>query len=339
MTGFFAEERPLAAGREAGAAPTQQAGGVHLVGHGLGRHRERLAQSLVAAGGEIPLQRVRVVVPEPRRDDFGGFGDRHQDAPSPVFAAGFCHGRRFGPRGLRLGHGGPLVRDRRPVGFEPHCPAHPHQGAVRGHGVLECPAAQVGQQPVEALRRLAADVAVVDLHARRAVAVGQALGLLQGEHAVGRRAAGPHPERRLRVLEELLGATQQAGDVRADRHHVGAHRLGVQHVVERRRAPHLGRGHPDELGDLAHGLGTQPAVLLLGQVAQRDQRRARLGVESDQSPRLLQQIGRQVAHRSTSPMTGSTDEITATASAMSPPRNKTGSACRLTKLGPRMCIR
>ena len=64
--------------------------------------------------------------------------------------------------------------------------------------------------------------------------------------------------------------------------HVGADRLGVQHVVEAGGAAHLGRGHAAQLGDLGHGLGAQPAVLLLGQVAQRDQRGARLGVERDQ---------------------------------------------------------
>ena len=46
-----------------------------------------------------------------------------------------------------------------------------------------------------------------------------------------------------------------------------------------------------------------------------------------------------VAHRSTSPMTGSMVEHTATASASRPPRIMRGRPCRLTKLGPRMCIR
>ena len=102
---------------------------------------------------------------------------------------------------------------------------------------------------------------------------------------------------------------------------------------------HLGWGDAHQVGDLAHGLGAQPAVLLLRQVAEGDQGRARLGVQRDQVLRLRQEVGREVAHRSTSPMTGSTDEITATASAIMPPRSNTGKAWRLTKLGPRMCIR
>ena len=50
-------------------------------------------------------------------------------------------------------------------------------------------------------------------------------------------------------------------------------------------------------------------------------------------------VGQARHQRSTSPMIGSTDEMTAMASAMSPPRSSAGSDCRLTKLGARMCMR
>ena len=46
-----------------------------------------------------------------------------------------------------------------------------------------------------------------------------------------------------------------------------------------------------------------------------------------------------VAHRSTSPMTGSTVEMTVTVSDMVPPRINSGTACKLVKLGARVCIR
>ena len=210
---------------------------------------------------------------------------------------------------------------------------------MRRHRVGESARTQVADEPVEALGCLRPDVAVVDLDARRAVAVGQALGLLEREHAVDRRAAGAHPERRLGVLQQLERAVEQAGDVGAERHDVGAHRLGVQHVVEGGGPLHLGRRHAAQLGDLGHGLGPQPAVLLLRQVAQRDEGRARLRVEVDELPGPGHDVGAEVAQRSTSPITGSTEEMTATASAISPPRSSSGSACRLTKLGPRMCIR
>ncbi len=186
---------------------------------------------------------------------------------------------------------------------------------------------------------LRADVAVVDLHTDHLVAVGQALGLVQREDAVGRRPAGPHPERTLGVLEELERATEETGDVGAHGDHVGADRLEVQHVVEAGGSLHLGGRHTAELGDVVHRLGGQPPVLCLSQVAERDQGRARLGVERDEVVGLRPGVRVEVAHRSTSPMTGSTEEMTATASAIIAPRRSSGSACRLTKLGARMCIR
>ena len=65
-------------------------------------------------------------------------------------------------------------------------------------------------------------------------------------------------------------------------HHVLPDGLGVQHVVEGGGALHLGRGDAAELADLGHRLGAQPAVLLLGQMAQRDERGAPLGVQRDE---------------------------------------------------------
>ena len=171
-------------------------------------------------------------------------------------------------------------------------------------------------------------------------------------------AAAADAQRVFGVLQQLGGAAQQAGDVRADGDHVAAHRLGVEHVVERRGPEDLAGGHPDQAGDVHHGLGGEPAVLLLGQVAQRDEGRAGLGVERDELPGPGHDVGRQVTgcgggergaaggghggglgHRSTSPITGSMVEQTTTASASRPPRIMTGMPCRLTKLGPRMCIR
>jgi hypothetical protein len=60
-----------------------------------------------------------------------------------------------------------------------------------------------------------------------------------------------------------------------------AHRLALEHLVERRGAQHLGRCDADELGDVLHGLLAEVTVLLLRQVQERDQRRAALGVAGD----------------------------------------------------------
>ncbi len=79
----LAQHRPLAPGREAGAAPAQQAGRVDLGRHRLGRHGQGLAQPGVATGGEVALQREGVLVAEACRDDLGGVGDGHQAFFSP----------------------------------------------------------------------------------------------------------------------------------------------------------------------------------------------------------------------------------------------------------------
>ena len=84
------------------------------------------------------------------------------------------------------------------------------------HVAIEPPRTQVVDQGVEALGRLAREVAVVDLHARGDRAGGDALDVLEGEHAVGRGRTGTHAERALGVLEEFAGARQQARDVGAD---------------------------------------------------------------------------------------------------------------------------
>ena len=97
---------------------------------------------------------------------------------------------------------------------------------------VEAPGPQVVDQAVEALRGDVAEEPVVHLQTRGPAAVGHALGLLQGEHPVGRGGPGPDAQGLLRVVEQLVGAAQHAGDVGAHRHHVGPHRLGVEHVVE-----------------------------------------------------------------------------------------------------------
>ena len=222
--------------------------------------------------------------------------------------------------------------------------------------------AELFDQAVEALGRLGPHEPVVDLYARGPIAVGQALRLFQGDGAVGGGAAGVDPEGGRGVVQELESPVEQTGDVGTHRHQVGAHRFGVQHVVEGGGAEHLGRGDADQGGDVGHGLGGEPTVLLLGHVAEGDEGRAGFGVQGDGLPGPLEEVAGQVggprrgrgggppaglhglrglrpAHRSTSPITGSMVEQTATASASRPPRIMTGRAWRLTKLGPRMCIR
>ena len=123
------------------------------------------------------------------------------------------------------------ARPRRP-GRQAHGALDPVQCPVCRHAVAETASAQVRDQGVEPLGVERAEEAVVHLHARGVVAARQALGLLKGELAVGCRLTDGDPQRGLRVVEDLVGAGEHAGDVRANGDHVAAHRLGVEHVVE-----------------------------------------------------------------------------------------------------------
>ena len=62
------------------------------------------------------------------------------------------------------------------------------------------------------------------------------------------------------------------------------HRLEVEHVVEGRGASHVGAVVvAGELGDLGDALLTEVAVLLLGEVQQRQHRRTRRGYSATTS--------------------------------------------------------
>ena len=115
-------------------------------------------------------------------------------------------------------------------------------------------------------------VAIVDLQARGLGARCDALDVFDREHAVGSGAAGLDPQRLLGMGEEFLAAEQLAGEVGAHIDHVRAHRVEFEHLVERARALHLGRRGVGELGDLTHGVVGDPALLLLREMQQRDER-------------------------------------------------------------------
>ena len=128
------------------------------------------------------------------------------------------------------------------------------------------------------------------------------------------------------VLEEFFSAGQEAGDVGADSDDVLADRLEVVHVVKGGGATHVGGRRAGEFGHLGDALIAEVAVLLLGQVKQRQHGRAGSGVEGDQFFGALAQIVTKMAHRSTSPMIGSIEEMTVMASETDPPRIMKGTA-------------
>ena len=93
------------------------------------------------------------------------------------------------------------------------------------------------------------------------------------------------------MLEQLPRAEQLAGDVGADVDAVAADRLELEHLVEGGRAEHLGRRDAEQLGDVGHGVVGDVAVLLLGEVQQRDQRRLRPREAADDLARPMSDVG------------------------------------------------
>ena len=96
--------------------------------------------------------------------------------------------------------------------------------------------------------------------------------------------------------------------------------LEVEHVVERRDRMAVGGRQLERVGDLADRLGREPAVLLLREPQRRDRRRARaLGEAVAQRPAI--RVEERRAHRSTSPMTVSSEPTIAIMSATSASRH------------------
>ena len=138
--------------------------------------------------------------------------------------------------------------------------------------------------------------------------------------AVLGRLAGAAAELVLERLEHALRADERARDVRADLDDVLADRLEVEHVVEGRDRLAVGGRQVERVGDLAERLGRQPAVLLLREAQRRDHgRRRAVRVLLAHLLDLVVERGR--AHRSTSPITVSSEPTIAIMSAISASRH------------------
>src|SRR4029453_8290735 len=101
-------------------------------------------------------------------------------------------------------------------------------------------------------------------HHRRVVAGREALLLaLEEELPVRRRLAGLDAEVLLDGRDDLVGATEHAADIGADRDMNAAGGLRLEHRVEARDLVDLDRRQPDVRGDRVHELGREPAVVLV----------------------------------------------------------------------------
>ena len=201
------------------------------------------------------------------------------------------------------------------------------------HGFLSAAELLDDRRHVLGSNRLA--IAVVDGHDGGPAAAAGALDRAQRHLAVVGRLAGADAELRLERLQHLLGADERAGDVRADLDQVLPDRLQMVHVVEGRDR-HAVRGRlVERLRDLAERLGREPAVALLREPQRRQRRRARDRIERAHLLDLVVQR----AHRSTSPMTASSEPTIAIRSATAASVMQVAVACSAAKDGARNLTR
>ena len=224
---------PLAAGREGRAAATEQARRGDLGDDRLAAHRERLRQSLEAAG--------RPVVGEARRVDAADPGEQ-AEVPGPACGTIDVMGGSGSAPAAVAGPGDGVVEpsddaervDRRRLN-------------VRGSSsaTVNSAAGARSQRPRQGLRNQAA-------------------------RAVAGRLAG-RAERALEGGAGLLGAGQPAGDVVADVGHERRSLLRGEQGVERGDAVRLGRRHGQAAADVAEGRLADPADPCLHRVECRQQ--------------------------------------------------------------------
>ena len=162
-----------------------------------------------------------------------------------------------------LGEAGQLAGDALEVG---------ERGAAGGQRLLA--AAQGRDQLAGALDVLLVVELVVDGDHRRVVAGGQALGVLEGDRAVGGGLVVVDAEVVAERVHDPLAAEHAAQRVGADADQVPAGRAALVHRVEGRDRADLGLGQAELLGAERDALGRDVALHRLHQVQHRQQRRA-----------------------------------------------------------------
>ena len=144
------------------------------------------------------------------------------------------------------------------------------------------------------------------------------------------------PRSTLERLDDLLRADDCARDVRAHLDEMLADRCQVELVVERGDRVHVRRRLVECVGYLADHVGREPAVLGLREPQRRQHRALRVG-------RILRALGLdrvvEGAHRSTSPITVSSEPTIAIMSAISASVMHVAVACSATNDGARNLTR
>ena len=150
-----------------------------------------------------------------------------------------------------------------------------------------------------------------------------------------------NPELLAGVLVQLVAIVQQATDVGADLDVILAQRLGVQHGVVGHHFVDLQRRHANARGDFVDQFLGHRADFVLRVHQHRNHRGTlpsrRIALQHFVKPGF--KLRRKCHYLSVSPSTKSMLPMAAITSAIRVPSTILGTACRLPKLGVRMCTR
>ena len=143
------------------------------------------------------------------------------------------------------------------------------------------------------------------------------------------------------MFPQLVAIVEQATDIGADLHVVFPQRLAVQHGVIREHLVHLQRGHAHALRHLLDQLLGDVAHFILRVEQHRNHGRALapLGIALEKLRKSGFELWRKGHQRSVSPSTKSMLPMEAITLAIMIPSTILGTACKLPKLGVRMCTR
>src|SRR5690625_4508423 len=234
-------------------------------------------------------------------------------------------------------------------------------------GVHRLTRAQPGDEVRGRVRRLVVDELPVDHHYRGVVTGSVALDALQRDGAVRHGLVVADAQLFGQSLEDLVAAHDRAQRVGADTDVVVADRATFVHRVEGRHTGDLGLGQIEELGaqldtgrcdvplvrlhQVQHGQQCRPWLRVAGHQLQH--LGASLLVELATGRRVLPRgtlagvtggpvVGNRlvrIGHRSTPPITGSSEATATTTSETMLPSHMAGTACRLLNDGSRKCAR
>jgi len=249
---------PLPARRECRAAAAHEPRVGDLPDRGLGAHRQRVLESLVAAIREVVVEGAWVDDPDPPQEHEPGIahlrhgGERRLSLRSRLGRHHGRDGRRCspGPRGGRSGLGG---RTRRPGG---RGTLEPGDHARRIDGRRKLPG-----------RRLAGDRE----HRRRSELAHAEAGAPEPRRLPIGRGLTRRRERPPKICADVFRAREPAGDVVADMRHRRRSRPGREERIERRDAIGLGGWHGEPLADVVEARLADLADAILERMEHREE--------------------------------------------------------------------